>query len=188
MRDLLRGELVRLTTESPEAVAKVESVWQRDSELYRLADTDPVRVRSEKRNKERLEKRIENGPDDSYYLFSIRTLDGERLIGDTMVRIDWPNGDAMLGILIGERDYWGKGYGTDAVRLMLQFAFCELNLRRVTLGVNGDNTRAQRAYEKVGFRKEGTMRGEVLREGKRIDSYFMGILREEWLAMQGAKT
>jgi len=187
MRDLLRGELVRLTTESPEVVAKAEATWHRDSELNRLGDIDPAHLWSEKRYRERLTRRVENGPDEGYYLFSIRTLDGEQVIGDTMLRIDWSNGDAMMGVMIGDRAYWDRGYGTDAVRLILQFAFCELNLRRVTLGVNGYNARAQRVYEKAGFRSEGTLRGEILREGRRSDGLYMGILREEWLEKESLR-
>ena len=185
MRALFRGELVRLTAESPEALAKLETRWQRDTEYHRLADDEPARMWSEKKHKERLAKRIEAGPDEGYFSFSIRALDTERVIGVTMLRVDWLNADALFGIAIGERDHWGKGHGTDAIRLVMQFAFCELNLRRLTLGVNGYNLRALRSYEKVGFIKEGVIRADILREGRRTDSVYMGLLREEWLVRWG---
>ena len=63
---------------------------------------------------------------------------------------------------------------------MLRFAFNELNLWRVTLGVYAYNPRAIRSYEKAGFRREGLVRGDCRRDGQRWDSVFMGILREEW--------
>jgi RimJ/RimL family protein N-acetyltransferase len=66
------------------------------------------------------------------------------------------------------------------MNLILQYAFTELNLRRVTLDVFEYNPRAIRSYEKAGFRHEGRLRGAILREGKRWDMLFMGILREDW--------
>jgi RimJ/RimL family protein N-acetyltransferase len=188
MRDLFRGALVRLTSESAEDLARANTTWMRDSEFHRLADTQPMRLWSEKRQRESAEKGIERGPDDSYFRFGIRTLADDRLIGEIMLRVDWPRADGILGIAIGDREYWGKGFGTDATDALLRFAFHELNLRRVTLGTDSYNKRALRSYEKSGFRIEGTTRGEMRRERTRVNSIWMGILREEWQARQeGAK-
>ena len=85
-----------------------------------------------------------------------------------------------MAIGLGEQEYWGKGYGTEAMKLALHYAFSELNLRRVSLGVFAYNQRAVHSYEKTGFRLEGRMRGMLMRQGKRWDILFMGILREEW--------
>jgi len=86
----------------------------------------------------------------------IRTLDGDCLIGEIgLDGIKYTHGDAFVGISLGERDFWGKGYGTDAMRVLLRFAFTELNLRRVSLDVFEYNPRAVRSYEKVGFVVEG---------------------------------
>jgi RimJ/RimL family protein N-acetyltransferase len=92
-----------------------------------------------------------------------------------------------MGISVGDREYWGKGYGTDAVRLILQYGFIELNLRRISLGLHAYNERALKSYEKAGFKMEGRMRGEGWRDGVHYDSLWMGILREEWLAQQGVQ-
>ena len=78
----------------------------------------------------------------------------------------------------------GKGYGTDALRLVLRYAFHELNLFCVGLDVVGNNAQAIRAYEKVGFSQEGVVRSALLRDGQRHDFCRMGILRDEWLAEQ----
>ncbi len=93
----------------------------------------------------------------------------------------WTHSETWLGISIGDREYWGRGYGTDAMRLIVQYGFIELNLRRISLGLHAYNERALKSYEKVGFKLEGRMRGEGLRDGVRFDSLWMGILREEWL-------
>jgi RimJ/RimL family protein N-acetyltransferase len=70
------------------------------------------------------------------------------------------------------------------MKICLRYAFLELGLQRVTLGVFAYNPRAQRSYEKVGFQLEGRTRQDILREGKRGDTLWMGILREEWFALQ----
>jgi RimJ/RimL family protein N-acetyltransferase len=193
MRDLFRGELVRLGSEDPETRAKAEVRWERDTEYHRLADGDPAQLWSEKKMKEWVEKRMQR---ENLHEFSIRSLPrsrhdaarlaDDRLIGAVGLFVDWPRRDAWVGIAIGERDFWGKGYGTDAMRLILLYGFTELNLRRVSLAVHSYNTRARRSYEKAGFVLEGVMRGDQLKEGKRSDSVFMGILHEEWLAINGS--
>lgn len=185
MIDLFHGERVRLTSEEPEDLAKVEVRWQRDSEFIRLADGDPVRLNSEKRIREWLvENRVDNGLQPERYTFWVRTLAEDRLIGEFSLWVDLIHSVAWVGIAIGERDFWGKGYGTDMMKLCLQYAFTELCMERVSLGVHEYNPRALRLYEKCGFRLEGRTRQDVLREGKRYDSLWMGILREEWLQTQ----
>ena len=70
------------------------------------------------------------------------------------------------------------------MRVILRYAFQELNLYRVTLGVFEYNKRAMRSYKKAGFSIEGRIRGEVLRQGRRWDTFIMGILRKEWLELE----
>ena len=182
MKDLFRGKLVRLTTEEPETQAKYEARWRRDTEFHRLADADPANVMSEKKIKEWLEKRGEDVKPERYP-FSIRALEGDKLIGFMGLWLDLIHSEAWVGIAIGEREYWGKGYGTEAMRLILQYAFMELNLQRVSLGLHAYNERALKSYEKVGFQFEGRTRSDQLREGKRTDTLWMGILRDEWLSL-----
>lgn len=87
---------------------------------------------------------------------------------------------ASLGILIGEKDHWGCGYGTEATQLIVQHGFHTLNLNRIWLKVLESNKRAVRVYEKLGFSKEGVLRQDVFSKGDYHDTLVMGILREEW--------
>ena len=104
------------------------------------------------------------------------------LIGEVDLWLEsWAHGEAWTGVVIGERDRWGHGYGTEALWLILRYAFTELNVRRVSLNVFANNLRAIRSYEKTGFRHEGVVRSDCRRDGERWDTVFMGILREEWL-------
>ena len=184
MKDLFRGKLVRLTSEEPGTLARLEASWRRDTEFHRYMDGDPSIVISEKRIKEWLETQNEGGHKPRIYRFNVRGLKEDKLIGFLGMWVDLVHGDAWVGLGIGEREFWGKGYGTDMMKLCLRYAFTELNLRRVTLALMDYNPRALRSYEKAGFRLEGRTRSDIQREGKHYDSLWMGILREEWEAMQ----
>lgn len=86
----------------------------------------------------------------------------------------------QFGIVIGEKEQWAKGYGTEATRLMVGVGFGTINLHRIWLEVFVENERGVRAYEKVGFKREGLLRQAEYREGRWHDCLFMAILREEW--------
>jgi len=133
--------------------------WSHDSEYLRLQDSDMAQPWSLKRMKEGLQKWMEHEKPDTYE-FVIRTLADGRAIGTVgLDGVRWSNGDTFVGIAIGEREYWGKGYGTDAMRVILRFAFTELNLHRVSLDVFEYN-RAR----SVRMRKRGSsMRGASAR-------------------------
>ena len=182
--NLFQGKLIRLTAEEPEVAAKSFARWNRDTEYYRLLDMDPARLFSVKKIKEWIEKDLEKEPSKEFF-FHIRTLQDDRLIGFIGLFSDnWFHGDCWVGIGIGERDCWGKGYGTDAMHTILRYAFTELGLHRVTLGVFEYNQRAIRSYEKAGFKLEGRERQRLRRDGELADILIMGVLREEWLASQ----
>jgi len=180
--DLFRSERVRLAAPNAESDAEMFARWSQDAEYLRLLDSEAARPRSAQQAKEMFKEHMEpEEPRPDAFNFVIRTLADDRLIG--FVGLDgvrWTHGDAFLGIGIGEREYWDKGYGTDALRLLLRYAFTELNLHRVSLTVFDYNQRAIRAYEKAGFVVEGRMRQVLHRDGRRYDLLFMGLLREEW--------
>ena len=178
--NLFLGTKVRLVVEDPQVEAKAWSQWLRNSEYMLLLDTDPPVLRSEKTLKDRIEKDLEESHEDVFYAM-IRTLEEDRYIGFlAFFETFWNHGDAWVAIGLGESEFWGRGYGSEAMQLALRYAFNELNFHRVTLGVFEYNQRAIRSYQKVGFVEEGRIRGEFLRQGKRWNMIFMGILREEW--------
>jgi diamine N-acetyltransferase len=113
-------------------------------------------------------------------IMAIETVDG-LLIGDVgLHRIDWKERDATLGIVLGEKQYWGQGYGQDAIMALLRFAFETLNLHRVHLTVYAYNLRGIRCYEKCGFKKEGCLREAHYHDGRYHDEIMMGILASEF--------
>ena len=125
---------------------------------------------------------------------AIRLTRTAELIGSCQLRhIHHVHRTAELQIRIGGADKRGHGYGTEAIRLLLDFAFTDLNLQRVCLHVFSTNPRAVRAYEKAGFSREGVLRRGAYIDGDYVDVIVMGILREEHLvprpcARQGAPT
>jgi RimJ/RimL family protein N-acetyltransferase len=86
-----------------------------------------------------------------------------------------------LGITIGDKAYWGQGYGRDALRLLLEYAFRYQNYRKVWLQVHAKNERAVRAYQSCGFVIEGRQREQVWSDGAYDDLLLMGVLRHDWL-------
>jgi RimJ/RimL family protein N-acetyltransferase len=174
---VLTGKLVNLKALDIEKHAVALERWTQDSEYSRLLNSEPAMLWPARQIQEWMEK--EFSPDT--IIFGIHSLEDDRLIGDiTLGGFDWTSGNAWVGIGLGERAYWGKGYGTDAMQLVLRFSFRELNLNRVTLDVFEYNPRAIRSYENVGFKHEGRGRAWVNREGQRWDMVYMGILRREW--------
>jgi RimJ/RimL family protein N-acetyltransferase len=104
-----------------------------------------------------------------------------RLIGVVALhRFDATARVCELGIVIGDPNSRGKGYGRDALRTVLAYAFRYLNLHKVYLRVNGTNERAIRAYQAAGFTEEGRLRQHVWNDGQHIDLVYMGVLRDEW--------
>jgi RimJ/RimL family protein N-acetyltransferase len=180
--NLFHGELVRLMVVDAEQYAREFSRWSRDTEYWRYLSAAASYPHSIKAVQEWIEKERGKDPLVSYE-FSIHRLADDKLIGEISIEaIAWNHGEAFVGISIGERDEWGKGYGTDAMSVALRFAFNELNLQRVSLNVFSYNLRAIRSYEKAGFVHEGRQRGNLLKEGSRFDLIYMGILKDEWLA------
>ena len=130
-KSILTGTLVHLAALEPQVLAEAINRWDRDSEFRRLLDSEPANQFSVKKLSEWIQKDQEKDPG-FRYSFGIRTLEGDNLIGFTGLDGDFfPHGEAFVGIGIGERDFWGKGYGSDAMKVILRFAFQELNLRRV---------------------------------------------------------
>ncbi len=172
----LQGALVRLALFDFEKDLPEWVRWGRDSEYLRLSDSSPARQWPLEDTKKYIEDNLE-----TMHLFSIRTLAEDRMIGAVdLSGFNWVTGNAWVGIGIGDRDFWGRGYGGEAMRLMVRYGFEALNLRRISLSVFEYNPRAIRSYEKAGFVIEGRARQYLQREGRRWDVIYMGILREDW--------
>jgi len=177
----LSGRIVRLVPQRIEHV-EVLTRWNADPEvrhwLHRSEDPPELLVRSE------VARWVAQGLSDPSEARFMIELPGGRPIGEIRLRDIHPCGRAELAILIGEKEHWGRGYGTDAIRALLRLAFAELALRRVTLITDADNARGIRCYERCGFRREGVLRAHRLRYGQPLDMWVMGVLREDFDAAE----
>jgi RimJ/RimL family protein N-acetyltransferase len=151
-----------------------------EAEFWGSAGDRPVVSKAAyKRHTEQWDERRARRPSPGVW-FGIQTKSGTP-IGQVMLENVLPHHRvAMLGILIGEPEYWGGGYGTDALLLIVDYAFDWLDFHRLWLGTMSINARMSRAASKVGFRLEAVQRGTWYADGVWYDSLLYGLLREEW--------
>lgn len=182
MDNLFTGTLTRLVALDPETIGETFSKWSRDSEFLQLLDTDPAKPANGKQLQKEMKEHADK-PRPGHFPFSVRRLSDDLIIGETAL---WnavnQHHDTWVSVFIGDRELWSKGYGSDALKIILRYGFQELNLHRVSLGTFGYNTRAIRAYERIGFVHEGKIRSAMRRYLERGDIINMGILRTEWEA------
>jgi RimJ/RimL family protein N-acetyltransferase len=176
--DILTGEKVKLVPFEAERDSKIFAGWRNNSEYLRLMDGDVALHFSIEKMKKWIE---ENELSDKFAFFIIKAKDDDQVIGEIgLSGFKGNHCNAFVGISIGEPDNWGKGYGTDAMRVILRYGFGILNLNHVSLTVFEYNMRGVRSYEKAGFKHEGIQRQFLNRDGRRWDMYRMGILKSEW--------
>ena len=182
---MLLGDHVRLRGVEESDIGRFVS-WLNDPEVTEnLLIFWPLTMKQEEKWFEDLSKKE---PAEQPLAIEIETENGWELIGNSSLQeIDWLNRSAEVGIFIGNKTYWGKGYGSTAMKLMLQFGFNRLNLNRIYLHVFETNPRAIRSYEKVGFKLEGRLRQDIFKNGKYIDVLMMSVLRSEWDEGSGLK-
>jgi len=151
--------------------------WFNDPEVRRYLEMYLPMSKAEE--EEWFEARLK---DQSCRIFAIETEEGAHIGNIGLHDLDWRNRTAGLAIVIAEKEYWGRGYGSDAIITLLDFAFNEMNLHRIYLSVFDFNERAIRCYEKCGFRHEGRAREAFFQDGKYHDNLLMSILREEFVS------
>ena len=162
---------------------EVESRWTHDSEFMCLMELKPVRPLAPemvKKGYESLEKEIEG--DKNLFYFTIRAREDDRLLGKAVLEwIDWSNGNAYLRLGIGSGGDRGQGLGTQALGLLLRFAFAELNLFRVTIVIPEYNLAALALVRKFGFLEEVRRRNALLCDERVWDLLVFGLLNSEWM-------
>ncbi len=114
--------------------------------------------------------------------FEIYTVEGDEYIGFCgLMNIQAPVMKAELYAVIGNRDYWGGGYGTDTYKLLVNYGFKELGLNKIYGYQLTHNVGAHRVVEKLGWTTDGLLRQDLFSHGVIVDRYYVSILREDWL-------
>jgi RimJ/RimL family protein N-acetyltransferase len=174
---MLRGDKVTLRAVERE---DQESLWRfcNDVEVELAGGGDPPQPHSLERVRARFDREAREGRGDKTDF--VIEADGACIGHCGLFNVDETARHCELGITIGEKDFWGRGYGREAVGLLLDYAFRMRNFRRVWLEVHRANERAIRAYRACGFVEEGRMREHVWLDGRYVDKVIMGVLRGEW--------
>lgn len=176
MKRFLTGSKVALRKMTPmdyEDYASIEDIMQ-----SRLLMNDGIPFPPTNADHMKFLSEISSEKDD--YMFGIELKEDKLFIGTIAVYlVDWHNSTCHVGISIGP-EHQGKGYGTDAMKVLLDFIFNYMNVNKVKLQVFGYNKKAIRSYEKCGFSIEGTLKEELFRFGKYHDIFVMGLLRDNW--------
>lgn len=175
---MLKGKKIILRGYNEED-AKLAHQYINDFECKNLLVTGAPFPISLKDEKEWVENR--RASNDMCFDFAIEDIETGKYIGGCSTQqVDVKNRNCMVGIMIGDKDYWGKGYGEDALRVLIKFVFEELNMHKICLGVFDFNERAIKCYEKVGFVEEGRFKEQLFKGGKYVDEIRMAILAKDY--------
>jgi len=170
---VIKGDRVTLRAITPADYPRLLE-FKHDVEFELAGGGDPPRPRTLAGATEFFDELLK---DRDVFTFGIEA-DG-KLIGDLgLFHVNRVNGSAELGIGIGDKAYWGNGYGREAIALLVDYGFRLLNLRRIWLEVHANNDRAMACYRSCGFAEEGRLREHVWTDGKYVDLVVMGLLRD----------
>ncbi|GGB59397.1 acetyltransferase [Lentibacillus populi] len=173
-----RVKLRKMTIED----ADLYHTWRNDMEV--MHSTNPsLDVYLIEETREFVDKVILGSPFAKSYIM-IEKGDKRPIGIISLINIDYKNRNAECIIDIGEKEYWGKGYGSEGLKLLLNYVFYEMNLHRVSLKVFSFNDRAIHLYTKMGFKQEGNSRQSLFREGEWYDIIHMGLLQNEYFDQQ----
>jgi RimJ/RimL family protein N-acetyltransferase len=155
---------------------KTSIAWRKDDKIWSLLG-GPKYFVSEEYERQWVIDTIHQTKD---IKLAICTVGENKYIGNAyLTNIDWINRKAESHILIGDHDYWGHGYGTDAYSQLLDFAFNQRNLHRVQALVLEDNIASQKLHEKLGFVKEGILRDSVFKDGRYKSQIVYGLVKNQ---------
>lgn len=184
---LFEGQDIRFGYIDHDKDAEVESKWTHDAEFMRMMEIKPVRPASPamvRKQYDAIEKQSQEERNLYYFTIRARAASSEgddRLIGKAAVEwIEWSNGNGWIRLGIGSAEDRRKGYGSQALQMLLRFAFSELNLFRVSALVPGYNDAAVGLFRKFGFVEEVRRRKSLNRDGQLWDLLVFGLLRSEW--------
>lgn len=177
---LFEGKLIRLAPPDPERDAEMQSQWTHNANFIRMMYAEPMRPLSPnavRRKYLAAEKDVRA----NQFHFMLHALAEDRLIGLAQLwRIEWNNGTGRILLGIADENDRGRGYGTEALSLLLNYTFNELNLYRVSASAAEYNEPALAFLQKNNFTIEVRRREALCRDDKRWDIVMLGLLREDW--------
>ncbi len=173
---MIAGKKVRLREKLPSDVRN-DYLWQRDPELSGLDGTSPTPLTFEEYQAE-YPRQLRFAGTPLRHIFALETVTGEHIGSCAYYNIDEAMGEAELGVMIGNRSYWNKGYGTDAVKTLVNYIFTATSLRRIYLKTLESNERAQVCFKRAGFKAYSTM------VSNKNSFVLMELYRRDWAKTQ----
>ena len=179
---LFEGKLIRFAPHDPDRDAEIESKWTHDPDYLRSISLDPARPSSPPQIKKKYEDLAKEADEQrDLFSFAVRTIENDRLIGFArLFGVEWTHGVGRILIGLGDPIDRGRGYGREALQMLLRYAFDELNLHRITATTFEYNTTAIHFLQRNGFVLEVTRREAVQRDGRYWDFLAFGLLHDEW--------
>jgi RimJ/RimL family protein N-acetyltransferase len=175
---MLIGERVTLRATTREDLPKIWA-FNNDLDVELAGGGDPPMPQSFERLVADWEREVaKGGRDDAVFAIEV---EGQFIGQCVLMHANETAQTVELGIAIGDKRYWGRGYGREVITMLLEYAFRYRNYRRVWLWVHADNERAIRSYIACGFVEEGRLREHVYSNGRYVDAVYMGVLRDEWV-------
>lgn len=178
----LRTDRLILTAHTASDTEKMNR-WENDAELLYLSDNqpdnrDPENLEATRAN---IERAMRTATDTTIIRYAIRKRNGAEFIGYGIIaHIDRHNRQCRLSVVIGEKQEWGKGFASEVLRAVIDYSFTTLGMNRIGAEIYAVNERSIRLFEHLGFKREGAIRGAVLKNGAFVDEYIYGLLRQEW--------
>jgi len=172
----LVGERIYLREVRPSDVNDVYYCWMNDPEV-----TQYLEARFKPNSEETLKNYVQSldGHRDNIFLAIVLKKSKNHIGNIKLGPIDWNHRCGDIGIIIGEKEQWGKGYASEAISLMTSYAFRTLNLHKVTAGAYEGNQGSVRAFEKAGFEVEGVRKSHFFYQGQYVDEVLLGMVNPE---------
>ena len=167
---MLPGKRIKLRAMEPEDIPAMVRRLNDPEVIENLLRYAPLSIKEEEAW---YQKMIASPAEEHYYMIDVLDEAAFKTIGVTHLHdVDWKNRSAEIAICIGEKNYWGNGYGRETMQLMLRHGFNDLNLNRMYLYVFDTNERARKAYIAAGFVEEGRLRQDIYKNGRFIDTHY----------------
>lgn len=174
---MFRGEKIFLRAFEKKDVELAHRLFN-DVEVQSLLFNGPMLPLSFAEEEKIITGFMSGNPEQGWH-FAIETLEGKFIGGCSYFELNRKNGTAFVSIAIANREFWGRGYGSDALKVMIKYLFHELNLRKISLRVFSFNERAIACYKKLNFQEEGRMKEQIYRDGKYHDELYMSLFRSD---------
>jgi RimJ/RimL family protein N-acetyltransferase len=181
----LKTNRINLLPHSQDNLLKMTQ-WMNDPELLYFDDNEPepYKMKSEDEMKAIMDRLVASTPESGKDIihFAIHKNPDDNLIGYCMIAfIDHYNKSCQFGVTIGEKAEWNKDLGSEVLHIIKDYCFTELGMNRIGAEIYAHNPGSIRMFEKAGFIREGVVRQAVVKNGRFVDAYIYGLLKEDWV-------